>query len=137
VRIGVVVALCLLAAGVAQAALSPPVIREPWTRQRCPAHPQSTVEIESCLERSVLASDQRINAHVAIIFRLIATSADRTTFVQGERAWLRYRRSSCRATASKFRGGSAEPIAYLDCEKSRNARHLADLADSERVLRQH
>ena len=93
-------------------------------------------EIEGCLEHSVIASDQRINARVDTIFRLIHTSADRTAFVQGEQSWLRYRRRSCSATASKYRGGSGEPIAFLTCEKSRNARHLADLADTERVLRQ-
>jgi hypothetical protein len=37
--------------------------------------------------------------------------------------------------ASVYHGGSAEPIAYLACEKNRNAHHLADLADAERMLR--
>jgi uncharacterized protein YecT (DUF1311 family) len=71
----------------------------------------------------------------ATVFRLIKHSGDRAVFVLGEHSWLQYRRRSCLATASVYRGGSAEPIAYLTCEKSRNARHLADLADSERILR--
>jgi uncharacterized protein YecT (DUF1311 family) len=98
-------------------------------------HPQSTVEIEGCLERAVTASDRRINTRVAAIFRLIRTASDRAAFVEGEQSWLRYRRRSCEATASAYRGGSAEPVAFLSCERSRNARHLADLTETEHVLR--
>jgi uncharacterized protein YecT (DUF1311 family) len=123
-------------AATAATAPAPPVIREPWTTLSCPTHPQSTIEIEGCLQRAILASDHRINMRVATIFRLIRRASDRTAFVEGKQAWLRYRRRSCTATASVYRGGSAEPVAFLSCEKSRNARHLADLADTERVLRQ-
>ncbi len=131
----VAVVLLLLSAAAVQAANGPPVIREPWTPLPCPMHPQSTVDNEGCLERAVTASDLRINTRVATIFRLIRTASDRTAFVDGERSWLRYRRRSCAATASAYRGGSAEPLAFLSCEQSRNARHLADLADTEQVLR--
>jgi uncharacterized protein YecT (DUF1311 family) len=89
-----------------------------------------------CLERAVLRSDRRINAKVAIIFSLIRLKSDRATFVEGERAWLRYRRQSCRALASRFEGGSAQPIAFLDCQKRLNAQHLIDLREIERTLRQ-
>jgi len=127
-------AVCVLAAS-AGAAVGPPVIREPWTPLPCPAHPTSTVEIEGCLERDVMRSDRSIDNKAATVFRLIKREADRAAFVSGERSWLQYRRRSCAATASVYRGGSAEPIAYLACEKGRNARHLADLADAERTLR--
>jgi uncharacterized protein YecT (DUF1311 family) len=120
---------------VGQAATGPPVIHEPWTPLPCPMHPQSTVETEGCLQRAVTASDLRINSRVATIFRLIRTASDRAAFVDGEQAWLRYRRRSCAATASAYRGGSAEPVAFLSCESRRNARHLADLADTEQELR--
>ncbi|MDP9224373.1 MAG: DUF1311 domain-containing protein, partial [Actinomycetota bacterium] len=110
-------------------------IREPWTPLPCPTHPGSTIEIEGCLERSVVRSDRRINAKAATIFRLLRTDSDRVAFVEGEQAWLRYRRRSCTATASVYRGGSAEPVAFLRCEAHRNRRHLADLVDTERTLR--
>jgi uncharacterized protein YecT (DUF1311 family) len=126
----------MLTCAVAYAASGPPVIHEPWTPLPCPMHPQSTVEVEGCLEKAVTASDRRINARVATIFRLLRTASDRAAFVEGEQSWLHYRRRSCAATASAYRSGSAEPVAFLSCEKSRNARHLADLADTERVLRQ-
>jgi uncharacterized protein YecT (DUF1311 family) len=112
------------------------VIREPWTTLPCPSHPQSTIEIVGCLQHAVVGSDHRINMRVATVFRLIRRASDRTAFVEGEQAWLRYRRRSCAATASVYRRGSAEPIAFLGCEKSRNSRHLADLAETLRVLRQ-
>jgi uncharacterized protein YecT (DUF1311 family) len=131
---------CLAGAAVfASLALSaggPPMIREPWTPLPCPTRPTSTVEIEGCLQRAVSRSDYRVDAKTAAIYRLIRRSSDRTAFVEGEQAWLRYRRRSCSATASVYRGGSAEPVAFLRCEQNRNTRHLADLVDTERTLRQ-
>jgi uncharacterized protein YecT (DUF1311 family) len=125
----------VVAAATSAATVGPPVIREPWTPLPCPTHPSSTVEIEACLERDVTRSDRRIDTKAATVFRLIKHSGDRAAFVSGEHSWLQYRRRSCTAAASVYRGGSAEPIAYLTCQKGRNARHLADLADSERILR--
>jgi len=117
---------------VSGAAAGPPVIREPWTALPCPTHPSSTIEIEGCLQRAIVRSDRRIDAKAATIFHLLREKPDRTAFVEGERAWLQYRRRSCSATASVYRGGSAEPVAFLRCEEKRNARHLADLLDTER-----
>jgi uncharacterized protein YecT (DUF1311 family) len=138
VRIPIVVATLAVAllAIPAAAALGPPVIREPWTPLPCPLHPASTIEIEGCLERAITHSDRRIDKSAARIFRLLRSRSDRLAFVQGEGAWLRYRRRSCSAEASVYRGGSAEPIAFLSCEKRRNTRHIAELAAMERVLRQ-
>jgi uncharacterized protein YecT (DUF1311 family) len=132
--------LCLAGAAVfaslAMGAGDPPVIREPWTPLPCPTHPTSTVEIEGCLERAVNRSDRRIDAKAAAIYRLLGRGPDRTSFVQSEQSWVRYRRRSCSATASVYRGGSAERLAFLRCEQNRNTRHLADLLDTDRALRQ-
>ena len=134
----IVAALLFVPAGIASS--SPPVIREPWTNPlSCPKRPPSTLttsQIVACLERAVLRSDRRINAKVATIFRLLGTRSDRARFVGGERAWLRYRRQSCRTLASKFGGGSAAPVAFLSCQKRLNAQHLVDLREVERTLRQ-
>lgn len=115
------------------------MIQEPWTPLPCPERPLSTLptaDIVACLERAVVVSDRRINAKVAAIYRLMRQEADRAAFVQGERAWLRYRRQSCRALAAKFEGGSAQPVAFLDCQKRLNAQHLAHLRRLERTWRQ-
>ena len=118
----------------AAAAISPPVIHEPWTPLPCPMHPSSTVETEGCLEQAVMRSDRRIDTKVAGIFRVLARRSDRTAFVAGERAWLVYRRRYCATAASVFRGGTAEPVAFVSCELRRNKAHLADLADLEKNL---
>ena len=101
----------------------------------CPAHPSSTIEIEGCLEKAISRSDRRIDKSAARIFGLLRQAPDRVAFVQGEREWLSYRRHSCKAEGSIYRGGSAEPIAFLTCEKRRNLQHIADLAAMERTLR--
>jgi uncharacterized protein YecT (DUF1311 family) len=135
----IVVAVVVFAVGAvpaaAPAALGPPVIHEPWTPLPCPPHPNSTIEIEGCLERAIARSDRTINSKSAKIFHLLRRDSDRAAFVRGEHAWLLYRRQSCTAEASIFRGGSAEPVAFLTCEKRRNARHVSDLVDMKRTLR--
>ena len=118
-------------------ALGPPVIHEPFTPPPCPRHPKTTVDLEGCGMREVLRGDRAIDASAAAIFRLLRTTVAKTSFVQSERAWLRYRRASCSAQASEYVGGTAEPVAFIDCEASRNRRHLADLVELRRALGPH
>jgi uncharacterized protein YecT (DUF1311 family) len=131
----IVASALVVVAAASAATVGPPVIREPWTQLPCPTHPSSTIEIEGCLERDVTRSDRRIDTMAATVFHLIKRPTDRAAFVSAEHSWLQYRRRSCSAAASLYHGGSAEPIAYLNCQKSRNVRHVADLSDSERILR--
>ena len=129
----------LVLVGVAQGAQAPPVIHEPFASHvlPCPARQVTTLDIEGCLERSLLRSDKLINLRVRTIYGLLSTSGGRTAFVDGERSWLRYRRSSCTAQASFYTGGSAQPGEFVRCAAARNKSHLVDLAQIERVLRQH
>lgn len=130
VRLGVIAAIILAgltAAGCGQAAApTPPVIRETFTQLACPKHALSTIAVEGCTEKSILASDERINDLVRTIFYSLGRSS-RATFVQGERSWLRYRRSSCTTAASLYTGGSIQPVFFGECLASVNATHLKDL----------
>ena len=132
----------LLAAGAvalparAAVAPAPPVIHEPFTVLPCPARPVSTLAIEGCTEKMILAGDRAIDARAKAIFRLLASSA-RTEFVQGEAGWLRYRVASCSSEASKYAGGTLQPVAYATCVVSRNRTHLEDLSDLEHALGSH
>jgi uncharacterized protein YecT (DUF1311 family) len=124
-----------LAALLVTVAAAPPVIREPFTPLRCPAHAVTTVELTACAEQGVLKSDRAIDTRAKRIFALLRSQPARGSFVRGEQAWLRYRRASCAAESSVYAGGSAQPLVFATCERRRNATHLGDLADSERALR--
>ncbi len=113
---------------------TPPVIHEPFTALPCPIHPDTSVDIEGCQEMRVLRTDRAIDESVRTIFRLLATRSARSSFVAGEEQWLRYRRQSCLAEASAYRGGSGEPVVYLSCTLRRNTSHLADLAAMRKTL---
>ena len=117
----------ILASLLTAAAIAPPVIHEPFTALPCPLHPDTTIDVIGCQEHRVLRTDRAIDAQVKAIFRLLRTDEARSTFAAGERSWLRYRRQSCSAEASKFAGGSERPVALLGCELRRNTSHLADL----------
>jgi uncharacterized protein YecT (DUF1311 family) len=87
--------------------------------------------------RKLLKSDQAINSTAATIFYRLRTTDAKKAFVRSEQRWLEYRRASCSAQASEYAGGTAEPVAFIECEASRNRRHLADLADLARAVGPH
>jgi uncharacterized protein YecT (DUF1311 family) len=106
---------------------TPPVIHEPFTALPCPIHPDTTIEMEGCQEVRVLRTDRAIDTQVQKIFRLLRTKDARMSFVYGERNWLHYRRQSCLAEASRYGGGTAQPVALLTCTLRRSRSHLSDL----------
>jgi uncharacterized protein YecT (DUF1311 family) len=81
--------------------------------------------------------DRKIDARVKQIWLLLASKVDRESFVRGERSWLVYRRSGCSALASKYAGGSEQPVAFAECEVLRNRNHLKELGGLLAVLHQH
>jgi uncharacterized protein YecT (DUF1311 family) len=124
---GIVFSSLLAAAGGQAAAPAPPVIHEIFTPLSCPKHAVNTAGMEGCVERSILASDQRLNALVRTIFYSLPRES-RSTFVRSEKAWLRYRHDSCVTAARLYAGGSIQPVFFGGCLASRNATHLKDLA---------
>ena len=130
----VAAAVTAASASPAGAGVTPPVIHEPFTPLPCPLHPDTTLDVEGCQERRVLRTDRTINTRVRTIFRLLRTETGRVAFVTGERSWLRYRRQSCAAQASRFGGGTAHGIAFLTCTIQRNKSHLVDLAALKNAL---
>lgn len=123
-----------LSTPLASAASGPPVIKEPFTPLPCPAHPKTTLQQEGCAEKAVLKSDAAINSRAKKIYYKLKAGSPRTWFVNGEKAWLTYRRASCKAQASKYAGGSLQPVMYLRCEANRNKTHLGDLAELLRAV---
>lgn len=136
VRTGLSVAGAIAMAGGPATHFNPPVIREPFSPLPCKSHPISTLDLEGCGERALLASDYQINARVARIFAKIPTRS-RGTFVHSELSWLTYRRATCRAQISNTAGGSGQPVRYLACEVERNRTHLTDLTHLLQELSEH
>jgi uncharacterized protein YecT (DUF1311 family) len=128
-RILVTVAAAALAGptGAARAGLAPPVIHEPFTPLPCPLHPDTTLDVEGCQEVRILRTDRAIDDAVSVVFRRLRTMNARLSFVAGEQNWLRYRRQSCLAEASRYRRGTVEQVAYATCTLRRNRSHLVDL----------
>jgi uncharacterized protein YecT (DUF1311 family) len=127
----------ILVSLVTAAAIAPPVIHEPFKALPCPLHPDTTIDVIGCQEHRVLRTDRAINVQVGTIFRLLRTESRRSTFVAAERSWLQYRRQSCAVEASKFAGGSEQPVALLSCTLQRNTSHLVDLTAMRKTLAQH
>ena len=113
----------ILASLVTAAAIAPPVIHEPFSALPCPLHPDTTIDVIGCQEHRVLRTDRAINGQVGAIFRGLRMESQRSTFVAAERSWLQYRRQSCSVEASKYAGGSAQPVALLHLHAA--AEHVA------------
>jgi uncharacterized protein YecT (DUF1311 family) len=112
-------------------ALKAPAIHEAFTRLSCPTNPLTTIALEGCAERAILSTDRSINVQAKTIFGFLKSRGARVSFIEGELAWVRYRRASCAAETSSYAGGSVQPVFDATCAVSRNRSHLSDL----RVLR--
>jgi uncharacterized protein YecT (DUF1311 family) len=129
------VSIAAVCATAAVAAGGPPVIKEPFTPLPCPAHPSTTLALEGCAEKAILKTDAKINSQAKTIYARLRTAGGKASFVRGEKSWLSYRRSSCSAQASKYTGGTLEPVAYAQCEVTRNTSHIGDLNRLNAALR--
>ncbi len=92
--------------------------------------------MEGCAEKRILDGDRAIDVQAKAIFGLLLPTA-RRRFVQSEGWWLRYRRASCLTEASKYQGGTFQPVSFASCVIARNETHLRDLAELKRVLSFH
>ena len=125
------------AAGAARlaAAPTPPVIKELFTPLPCPASPQTTLDMEGCAEKQILATDRQIDALVAAAWRQLDSAGPRASLARGERAWRTYRDASCDALYKVYDGGTQAPVAFGTCIVARNRSHLTDLAALLKALK--
>jgi uncharacterized protein YecT (DUF1311 family) len=125
----VVCGLTLAGAGFAAAssaaALSPPVITEPFTPLPC--HHGTTLGLEGCAEGQLLSADRRINEQVKLLFNVIATTQQKRSFVTVEKEWLTYRKADCSTVSAVFQGGTIAPVEYALCEVRDDEARSADL----------
>ena len=112
-----------------------PRYREPFTSALpCPRKPATTLDIEGCAERDIIRTDAAIEARAKAVFSLL-TPKGRREFVSAERSWLTYRKASCNVAASKYAGGTLEPVAFGLCVVKKNRSHLEELSALQRDLR--
>ena len=138
VRAVVVVVLLGLAVAVpasAGLALAPPVIHEIFTPLPCPKNPTTTLALEGCAEKTILATDHAINVRVKVIFGLLKPEK-RIPFVKGEKAYLRYRSSQCKGD-SMYATGTERSVQFAYCVIAENREHLKALAAVRSVLPRH
>ena len=101
-------------AALAATKLAPPVITEHFTTLPC--NKNTTIGMEGCAERLLLAADHRLNDQVVIVFGLFHSKGQKATFVAAETSWFTYRGTDCQSYAAIFEGGSIAPVAYANCE---------------------
>jgi uncharacterized protein YecT (DUF1311 family) len=111
----------------------------------CPKHPISTIDLESCSARRVLALNVRINERIKLIwFRLDGTG--RRYFQRAERAWAAYLTNECTSRSRgwidpahphAYVGGASAPVAYGVCAEDLSAAHLHDLVQTAAQLAPH
>ena len=121
-------------ADTAQAEPTLPAIRESTGTVPCPPKPTSTLELRACAAREVAKTNDAVEARARAVFRLLGPRG-RRALARGERAWLAYRKHACTAEASRYEGGSAQPLVFADCVARQNRRHLSELSTLERALR--
>jgi len=104
----------LARAGDASAAVSPPVITEPF-KPVLACNRNTTIGMEGCGEHKVLAADRQLNADVGVIFDLLTSAGSRRDFVFAQTTWVSYRNADCRSQSDVYSGGSEQAVVYVLC----------------------
>jgi uncharacterized protein YecT (DUF1311 family) len=133
------VAAAVVLPGAVGAAAKPtaPVIEEAFAVLPCPdpKSPGTTLEMQGCAQREILASDKKIDAVAKAIFGRLRGDAARRRFVKAQRAWLAFRTADCASVADKYQGGSLASVTRLQCVVERNVQHLKEIRAFDRLLR--
>jgi len=114
--------------------LDPPVIVEPFTLLAC--NGETTLGMEGCLEHRIVALDHRIDADVALLFRLLPTDGARRRLVAAQEAWVSYRLADCRSQADANAGGTLAGVDAAACELRDSTARRSDLLAFDRNLEQ-
>jgi uncharacterized protein YecT (DUF1311 family) len=118
----------------AATALSPPVIHESFTLLPCPRHPQSTLALEGCAEQRIVATDHRIDAVAATIFKRLFDDDARRRFITAQSAWLAYRSADCTSRSDQYEGGTLAGLLAAQCTGDRSAQRLKELQQFAKAL---
>jgi uncharacterized protein YecT (DUF1311 family) len=127
VLVGAALAAAPAVAGAAT--LGPPVVKEGFTPLPCtgtPSH-RTTVQLEGCAERQILASDKTINALNMRVWGTLTTTPGKVGFIASNKSWLSYRNAFCTTASSEFSGGTEAPVVTAQCEATLDAEHITDL----------
>src|SRR5262249_41607020 len=132
---GAVPAVAALGLAAHPATLQPPVVHESFTPQECPKDPESTVDIEACAEKKILAADAQINALAKPIFANLADDPARKDFIAAQKAWVAFRKADCNSVSDKYEGGTAAGILAAQCQADRSTQRVKDLKSFDKLLK--
>jgi uncharacterized protein YecT (DUF1311 family) len=97
-------------------------------------HAVSVLAQNRCYGIAVRATDRKIKDEREAISRLLFDRSPRSSFLQSEQEWVKFRQASCAAEALHYAHGTFEPVVRAACTLGRNKTHLADLAATRRAL---
>jgi uncharacterized protein YecT (DUF1311 family) len=112
----------------------------------CPMHPSTTLAIETCSTRSVLALDRRIDKLMRTIWSRLGDRTGRADFAAAERAWQEYVKKECTSVSGAYAdassphayvGGTSAAVNYPLCELRLGESHLRELGQTAMDLAPH
>ncbi|WP_319531829.1 lysozyme inhibitor LprI family protein [uncultured Cohaesibacter sp.] len=85
--------------------------------------PSDTASMLHCAAVALETADTELNA---IYKRLISLKDEQGQEIlrKAERAWIEFRDADCSLAADLFRGGSLEPVVFLDCRAAMTAERV-------------
>jgi uncharacterized protein YecT (DUF1311 family) len=95
----------------------------------CPRKPVSTLELEACDGRRLLALGRSFNRQANVLWSML-DPAGRRAFARAHRAWLSYRDQRCTVDARAYAGGTAAGPTAGRCRNALTAAWLRDVESS-------
>jgi uncharacterized protein YecT (DUF1311 family) len=132
---GAAPAVAALALAAHPASLQPPVVHESFTPLGCPKDPESTVDIEGCAEKKILAADAQINSLAKSIFANLNDDPAKKDFIAAQKAWVSFRKADCISQSDKYEGGTLSGVVDAQCQADRSTQRVKDLKAFDKLLR--
>jgi uncharacterized protein YecT (DUF1311 family) len=102
-----------------------PTVKEGFTLLPCSKN--STIGLEGCAERHILALDAKVNSLRHVIFAHLYNNAARKDFIVAENDWLTYRQVTCTSESDVNEGGSLVPVDFANCVIKLDQQHIVNL----------
>lgn len=87
---------------------------------------QTTLQMEGCAEHQIVSLDQQITTVAQALYASMS-SADAQQLVASQTAWIAQRHAACLKVYNKYSGGSLAPVAFANCEVTKDKARLAQL----------
>jgi uncharacterized protein YecT (DUF1311 family) len=88
------------------------------------------IELNICSDLEYKKADEGLNKTYQKALKILTDKNEKGLFVQSQRAWIKYRDSTCKFEIAGYEGGSIQPLIYSECMKRLTTERTKEIPNS-------